>query len=129
MPISSWSTIIPVTPVPAARPRVPRYGKPYYIGRYAKFREAMTQWVTEQPPVNISENPLAVYVEFAVNKPKNPANSYPTGDIDNYVKAVLDSLQSRMFLKDDKQVEYLEATKRYVDNEIPHIKITFKETK
>ena len=111
---------------------MPRYGKPFYIGKYRTFRTQMDVWVSEQPPWGdgITTAPIHCDVEFVIHKPGNPANPYPIGDIDNYLKAIWDSLQGRAFFKDDKQIISVKALKRYTTNkeEVPHIKISFKET-
>ena len=92
----------------------------------------MDAWVEEhshrhQP---LSESALHCDVTFVVHSPRKPANPYPLGDVDNYLKAIWDSLQGRAFFKDDKQIESVNAVKRYVvDGEEPHILITFKDTR
>jgi Holliday junction resolvase RusA-like endonuclease len=90
----------------------------------------MDMWVSNQPTLpELLTCPLHCDIEFVVKRPGNPANPYPIGDIDNYLKAIWDSLQGRAFFKDDKQIESVNAVKRYtVDNEeVPHIAIAFKE--
>lgn len=68
------------------------------------------------------------WVEFICARPAKPANTYPVGDIDNYLKAIWDSLQGRLFFKDDKQIERVTATKRYSLSGDPRILLTFEET-
>lgn len=115
--------VINITPVPAARPRVSKWGV-YYPPKYAKYRKdfAATIAAIDLPPV--APSPVEVWIEFVCKRPANPANSYPMGDIDNYVKGVLDSTQGKAFFEDDKQVESLRATKRYaLGSEEPHISV------
>ncbi len=120
---------IPVCPVPASRPRVPRYGKPYYTGKYKTFRDEMREWLARYAPVlTISEAPLECTVVFVCKRPAKPANSYPIGDIDNYLKAVWDSLQGQICLQDDKQITQVNGWKRFTEKgEDPHIHIKFEE--
>ena len=61
--------------------------------------------------------------EFYKKRPKNPA-SRNWGDLDNHVKAVMDSLNGICFV-DDRQVVEIHATKQYGE---PHIEIELEET-
>ena len=116
-----------MTPVPAARPRVPRYGKPYYTGKYRDFRSQMDVWVSQQAPTILLVGPLTVTAELICKKPAKPANPYPIGDIDNYLKAIWDSLQGRLYFRDDKQIETVHAHKRFTESEYPRILLTIEE--
>lgn len=133
-PLTTWKRTlifnveIPVTPVPAARPRVPRYGKPFYVGKYRDFRSQMDVWVAKQQPTILLECPLFCRAEFICKRPAKPARIYPIGDIDNYLKAIWDSLQGRLYFKDDKQIESVYAIKRYSLTGNPRILLTFEET-
>jgi Holliday junction resolvase RusA-like endonuclease len=64
--------------------------------------------------------PIQVLLEFGCKTPKNPANDYPVGDIDNYAKAVLDSCNGAVFT-DDKLIVDMWGSKYY--SEDPHIHI------
>ena len=96
------------------------------MGSYADFRmqcSAYLESVTLPPCV---ETPVRLEITFVCKKPKKPANSYPKGDVDNYVKAIMDSVQGHGFIKDDRQVVTLWAQKRYQEpDEEPHIQLTF----
>jgi len=89
----------------------------------------MDEWLRERIlSYELMTSPLYCDVEFVVKRPRHPANSYPIGDIDNYLKAIWDVLQGRAFFKDDKQIEAVDATKRYtVPDEEPHTRIFFEE--
>jgi len=118
-----WTWDILIDPVPASRPRIPRFGSPYYEGRYKTFRDEFAAIVAESelpPPL---AGMVAVEITVLCKRPKNPANPYPIGDVDNYAKAVLDSLQGNGFILDDKQVVRLTVMKGYVQSkdEEPHI--------
>jgi len=57
--------------------------------------------------------PLDIEVVFCVKKPKKPKYSYPKrGDLDNYVKSFLDSLNGIIY-EDDSQVVRCLSMKRY----------------
>ena len=120
----SWD--IPIAPVPASRPRVPRFGKPYYVGKYKVFRTEfgpIIDQVCEDISHEVYDHPLQVSLGFVCYKPAKPANSFPNGDIDNYVKAALDQMNGKLFV-DDKLVTTLVAWKRYTqEGESPHIKL------
>ena len=105
---------LPGDPIPAARPKVSRWGT-YYPKTYRAFRTAMELVVRKlfagrQPMVG----PLAVVLNVFVRKPKSSKLLYPIGDVDNYAKAYLDSLNGHAW-HDDKQVISLTVTKDFTD--------------
>ena len=117
-----------IEPVPASRPRVPRFGKPFYTGRYAEYRELMAAYMASHELPEPRSCSLSVEVTFICTRPKKPANDYPKGDIDNYVKAILDSINGKAFMTDDRVITHLCATKRYaIPGELAHTYITFTE--
>lgn len=72
--------------------------------------------------------PFSVYMEFVCTPPKKPANSFPRGDTDNYIKGVLDAVNGKGIFEDDKQVQLLTGFKRYAaPGEQPHIFMTWGE--
>ena len=108
---------IPVKPTPASRPRISRYGN-YYPKGYTDFRKEIFQFFKglDKDEVDGSSQ-FAVVLEVICKKPKKPTNDYPRGDIDNYVKAYLDSITyAQLAWEDDIQVVDLKATKRYQEN-------------
>lgn len=110
-------------PVVCPRPRVSKYGA-YYPPKYKKFREDMDGLIKAACLPSCVKGPVVVTLEFVCSSPKNPANPYPVGDIDNYIKAILDNIQGKAFFADDKQVTKCLATKRYTRaGEEAHIKI------
>ena len=113
--MTSNKIFIPTKPTPASRPRISRYGN-YYPKGYTEFRREIYMFLkTLQSTLKATDNvPFRVELEFICKKPKKPSNSYPRGDVDNYVKAYLDSLTyAQLFWADDIQVTELVATKRY----------------
>lgn len=108
---------LPVTPVPAARIRVPRskFARPFYPPRYEAFRVAARPLVALLVGTNPIPGPLTVRLVFHCHRPKKPTHPYPRGDIDNYVKAILDSLNKQAY-HDDSQIEKLYASKVYAEN-------------
>lgn len=105
---------IPVRPVPASRPRVTRFGT-YFSKNYEDFRNECYAFLTKikkQYPQTSSK--YIVEIEFICRKPSKPANEYPIGDIDNFLKGPLDALTKvGMLWVDDVQVVDLRGTKRY----------------
>tara|TARA_R100000656_G_scaffold802_1_gene1335 strand:+ start:584 stop:1003 length:420 start_codon:yes stop_codon:yes gene_type:complete len=115
-----------INPVPASRPRVARWST-YYPKKYTQFKkdmEALTSELDKTP----SENLVCVVLEFMIQIPKSWSkkkrervdNTYCSNnsDIDNYIKAILDSLNGVFFI-DDKQVVEVHAKKMYSKD--PHI--------
>ncbi len=115
-----------VEPVPASRPRVSRKGFAYYSKSYNKFRQAATTALgaIKKPKGCPVQGSLAVKVVFYCKRPKNPANPYPIGDIDNHLKSILDALNEWAWA-DDVQIVKIEAVKRYSDH--PRIEVEWEE--
>ena len=58
---------------------------------------------------------LTLWVLFSVKKPKTTKLDLPRGDIDNYIKLLLDACNERLW-KDDVQVEVISARKEWADD-------------
>ena len=109
-----------VEPCPASRPRVSRWST-YYPKRYTQFKEDMKALTSEMDSTP-SKKLISVDVEFNVKIPKSwtkKKKEEKNGkycdngcDIDNYLKAILDSLNGVLFV-DDRQVVEVYARKRY----------------
>lgn len=99
-------------PVPAARPKVSRFGT-YYPKTYRQFRTAMdlllrTMFKKREPMAG----PLEVSIGVYVKRPKTSKLLYPMGDCDNYAKSYLDSLNGHAW-HDDRQVIKLSIFKEF----------------
>ena len=109
-----------INPVPASRPRVSRWST-YYPKKYTKFKKEM-EALTSELETTLSKKPVSVELEFGIMMPKSWSkkkrkelnNTYCSNnsDIDNYIKAILDSLNGVVYV-DDKQVVELFAKKIY----------------
>lgn len=118
--------IIPVTPVPASRPRVTRWGT-YYGKTYSKFRKdakVALDGVYDGEPLS---GGLEVSLWFYCKKPKTTRRVEPRGDVDNYVKAILDSCNEKIW-EDDDQILRLTARKRWADDFGPRIELVVSPT-
>lgn len=103
-----------ITPVPASRPRVTRWGT-HYGKTYERFRrEGMG--IADGLPEGRVEGPAIMYVEHVVKRPKTSKRDYPQGDVDNYTKSTLDLLtKAGRAYSDDDQVVALVAVKRFAE--------------
>ena len=123
MKITSISKIVvPVEPVPASRPRVSKWGT-YYGKRYTKFRKdakiALEAMDLDEP----LSGQLSVHLEFYCKRPKTTKRDTPRGDVDNYMKGILDSANGILWL-DDEQIVKCSGKKVYEDEHGPRIIIT-----
>ena len=135
MGVSFW---LALNPVPCPRPRIrvmtlrdgKRMGVAYYTGNYKVFMADAPIAIPESSHFFAKGSPVEVNIAFFMRSPKKPANSYPVGDIDNYVKSVLDAItKNGTYWHDDAQVISLHATKQYgmVEEETPGIWVEIKE--
>jgi Holliday junction resolvase RusA-like endonuclease len=111
---SKIELFIPVKPVPASRPRVSRWGT-YFSKNYEDFRNQCSLFLSkikkQYPP---QAGKFKVQILFICHKPANPANSYPRGDVDNFLKGPLDAItKAGMIWEDDIQITRLIGIKRY----------------
>lgn len=123
-----------VSPVPASRPRVTRWGT-YFPERYSQFKVDMLKLLEE---MDIKEEPLEgileVSMQFHVQIPKSWSKKKKlskegqycdnTSDIDNYIKAIFDSLNGVLYGDDKQIVKIALAEKRYSSE--PKIEFTVK---
>ena len=117
-----YSQRFDINPVPASRPRVSRWST-YYPKKYTKFKKDM-EALTSEIEITPSAKLVSVELEFRIMMPKSFSkkkrqglnNTYCSNnsDIDNYIKAILDSLNG-VFYIDDKQVVEIFARKIYGD--------------
>ena len=117
-----------INPIPAARPRVSRWST-YYPKKYTQFKKDMEALTSELDVIPI-ENLIGVDLVFDVGLPKSwskkkkkeKVNTYCDNnvDLDNYQKAILDSLNGILYL-DDRQVVEIWAVKQWA--EIPKITV------
>lgn len=83
----------------------------YHAGRYKEF---LNQAETAIPPADhLHEGALRVTVTAAVTKPRTSKRIYPRGDVDNYVKGILDVLTRKGYWNDDDQIVALKVSKAF----------------
>tara|TARA_R100000995_G_C3457836_1_gene111514 strand:- start:84 stop:458 length:375 start_codon:yes stop_codon:yes gene_type:complete len=105
----------PISPVAASRPRVSKHGA-YFAGPYKKFRQEMIELV----PMLLGESfvpligSLEVDLELYVTRPKKTKLVAPRADIDNYIKAVFDCFNKKLW-EDDTQILKVYATKQWTN--------------
>lgn len=117
-----------INPIPAARPRVSRWST-YYPKKYTQFKKEMLA-LTSELDVTPIENLVRVELVFNVKMPNSwskkkkleKINTYCDNnvDLDNYQKAILDSLNGVLYL-DDRQVVEIWAVKQWKD--VPKITV------
>lgn len=113
---SDVHVVIPIAPVVASRPRVTRWGT-YYAKTYREWRKRMGETLAAVtcPYAVPLTGPFDITIFLRCHKPKTTKRDYPRGDTDNYIKAVLDSMQSDgRWFEDDDQVVHVEGYKYFV---------------
>jgi Holliday junction resolvase RusA-like endonuclease len=121
-----------VNPVPAARPRVTRWST-FYPKKYTQFKSDMEMAVGNTYFIPFKSN-IYAKLDFFVKIPKSWSKKKKksksgkfcdnNADIDNYCKAILDSLNG-IYYEDDRQIVMLRA--RIYWSEFPRIECEFLE--
>ena len=103
----------PLSPVAASRPRVSRYGA-YFAGPYKSFREDCVEVIefVLGPDFKPFEEPIKVDVELFIKQPKKTKLWMPKADIDNFLKAIFDVLNKKLW-SDDTIIQSVYATKQW----------------
>jgi Holliday junction resolvase RusA-like endonuclease len=109
--MSEW--VFPTSPIAASRPRISKYGS-YYTGPYKKFRSECAECVYDilGTDFELIEGSLAVTVELYVTQPKKTKLTHPRADIDNFLKAIFDVMNGKLWV-DDSQIISVYATKQW----------------
>lgn len=108
------SVLVPITPVPASRPRVTKWGT-YYSKTYKQWMHITASLVSESSSLPIAA-PVKATVLFAIPRSRTSTLIVPVGDGDNYEKAIYDLLQKKGYLADDKWITTAIWRKRF----LPH---------
>lgn len=121
-----------ISPVPASRPRVTRYGT-YIAKTYAKYRKEMCKQI-DSLSIQKYTNPIYVETIFYMPIPKSFSIKKRSlldgtfcdvgGDMDNLLKALWDSLNGHAYV-DDKQIVWSQEKKIYSFE--PRIEINIRE--
>jgi len=101
-----------ISPVAASRPRLSRRGA-YLTGPYKQFRKDMIDLAEEvlgdwEPMLGL----LHVDIELYIKQPKKTKLDVPRADVDNFIKAILDSLNGYLW-EDDRQIKSVYAIKQW----------------
>jgi Holliday junction resolvase RusA-like endonuclease len=117
---------IPIEPVPAARPRVSRWGA-YYPKRYRDFKAALAAaFIAAARPAPVRDGPCRVEVEIVAPRPASTKLPFPKPDIDNYLKSVFDAATGSVW-EDDWGIRECSATKRWTEKgEDAHVRLKVK---
>jgi len=128
-----------INPIPASRPRVTRWGT-YYGKRYSNFKKEMKERTSHEDKENLKNTviwledlifadmtffiPMAVSWSKKKKSLKNEQYCDNNADLDNYEKAILDSLNG-IYFKDDRQIVSQKSQKIWADK--GKIKIILRE--
>ena len=93
--------LFPISPVAASRPRVSRHGA-YFAGPYKNFRSECAEIISMVLGNSFEpyDEPIKVDVEIFVKQPKKTKLLAPKADIDNYLKAIFDCLNGKLWRDD-----------------------------
>jgi Holliday junction resolvase RusA-like endonuclease len=101
---------------PTPRPRVTRYGFAYYPKEYAKYqRDLSNAFKKSGVKIKKPDTAIALQIMFWFKKPKKSKSLFIRGDLDNFIKGVMDQL--KCIIGDDKRVIGIIASKKYAEND------------
>tara|TARA_R100001480_G_scaffold14029_1_gene22809 strand:+ start:485 stop:907 length:423 start_codon:yes stop_codon:yes gene_type:complete len=128
-----------INPIPASRPRVTRWGT-YYGKRYSNFKKEMKERTSYESRENLKNTVIwiegLIFADMTFFIPmarswskkkkslKNGQYCDNNADLDNYEKAILDSLNG-IYFKDDRQIVSQKSQKIWADK--GKIKIILRE--
>ena len=128
-----------INPIPASRPRVTRWGT-YYGKRYSNFKKEMKERTSYESRENLKNTVIwiegLIFADMTFFIPmarswskkkkslKNEQYCDNNADLDNYEKAILDSLNG-IYFKDDRQIVSQKSQKIWADK--GKIKIILRE--
>lgn len=110
-----------LAPIPCPRPRIRliksksgrSFASAYYPRPYTIWQVEAAELLAPHAPEVPLEGPLMLEVTFYVERPRTSKLLVPKGDVDNYVKSLMDALTKAEFWNDDSQVAYLVAKKQW----------------
>ena len=120
----SLSFSIPVKAIPKGRPRLSRFGRAFTPKKTQDFEEIIRDHSRAiMNDLDVIDTMISVSVSFTFKQPNKPSRAYPSkGDLDNFLKAVLDGMNGIVFF-DDVQITHIEASKKYGEFDLIDIKI------
>ena len=122
--------ILPLEPMPCPRPRIAlrgRFPTAYYPKKYQEWKDEAVKLLKiirgNAQPYTL---PLTVDVVFFCNRPRTTKRLTPKGDIDNYVKSLLDALTQAGWWVDDSLVYHIDAEKCFRSCPTSHIAFSIR---
>ena len=111
---SLLSMRVATTPSPQHRVIQSKYGKPYHAKTYEIFMADCAKTFAHHAGAYPRGGlPLFAYVEIIGARPKRSSLLAPKGDVDNYVKGVMDGATQANLWSDDTRVHTLIVQKRW----------------
>ena len=102
-------------PVPKGRPRMTRRGRVYTPKESIEAEQLIAETIGDKAPV--FESPVSVEMIFSKEsttvtiKALDDAQTGLRGDLDNYIKLLLDGIQRSPLIENDRQVLHIDAVK------------------
>lgn len=126
--------IINKEPIACPRPRVSKFGV-YYPKKYQDYKDYLKYYLTLLNLNKFEDKPLYLNIVFNIQIPNslskkkklelNGTYVIKKPDIDNYLKSVMDAMNSIVY-KDDSQISSINIIKKYViDNSNTEIEIDY----
>ena len=100
-------------PMPSPRPRfrvIGKFASAYMPADYKKWKASVAEYFT-QSGINVGDATVSVTIACYAPRPKTTKLPFPSPDVDNYAKSLMDAATEAGVWLDDKQVKHLEVSK------------------
>ena len=110
-----FTFVVQGRPVPKGRPRMTRRGRVYTPKESIEAEELIAEIIGDKAPV--FDGPVSVEMIFSKEyttvtvRALDDAQTGLRGDLDNYVKLLLDGIQRSPLIENDRQVLHIDAVK------------------
>lgn len=110
-----YTFVVQGRPVPKGRPRMTRRGRVYTPKESIEAEKEIAEIIGEDAPV--FPGPVSVTMTFSTEsttvtvKSLEDSSSSLRGDLDNYIKLLLDGIQRSPLIENDRQVLHVDAVK------------------
>lgn len=116
-PPGEFTFVVHGRPVPKGRPRMTRRGRVYTPKETILAEEQVVEAINQADTVPEFSGPVSVMMIFEKDstivkvRSMNDTSTKLRGDLDNYIKLLMDGIQRSPLIENDRQVMHIDAVK------------------